>query len=293
MLSPGLIQYIKDGNVELGAKIAWDRGLRLVVLTEYYLKTGDAQVLPSIEAIALSIAHGQGANGAVGHLFNTSIKEGTYNEPFGRGYTMNASTLPTALGLVLARKCGVTLPELDPAIERVTRTLAGTAGVGTFEYYVEGEPSSKGNEDNGKNALGAIVFAMHNDRVNEARFMSNQAVGGAYTREDGHITHYFNLLWGPLGSQVGGQAAAVAYFNEIRWMMDLNRYWDGGFEYERFNSSGSANSLHEFGRQVLDVHCGPAHLRHAAEKTGDHRQDLHHAAGTLARQQRNHRCRSF
>ena len=106
MLSPGLIQYIKDGNVELGAKIAWDRGLRLVVLSEYYLKTGDAQVLPSIEAIALD-HHGQGANGAVGHLFNTSIRDGTYNEPFGRGYTMNASTLPTALGLVLARKCGV------------------------------------------------------------------------------------------------------------------------------------------------------------------------------------------
>jgi hypothetical protein len=236
MLSPGLIAHIKEGNVEPDAKIAWDRGLRLIVLSEYYLHSKDAQVLPSIEACALSIAHGQGANGAVGHRFNVSVKEGTYNEPFGSGYTMNATTLPATLGLVLARKCGVTLPELDPAIERATRTLAGNAGLGTFNYYVEGMPSLE-NEINGKSGLGAIVFALQDDRTEEARFFSKLATGGTYQREKGHIVTYFNYLWGPLGANVGGQEAIASYFRQIRWMMDLCRHWDGGFEYERYNNS--------------------------------------------------------
>jgi beta-lactam-binding protein with PASTA domain len=241
ILDPGVISSINAGNVEPSAKIAWDRGMRLIVLSEYYLHTGDSQVLPSIEACALSIAHGQGANGAVGHRFNISIRPGVYNEPFESGYTMNASTLPATLGLILARKCGVTLPELDPAIERATRTLAGNAGLGGFNYYVEGVPLTY-NEENGKSALGAIVFAMQDDRTEEARFFSKLATGGTHKREEGHIVSYFNYLWGPLGANVGGQDAIAGNLGQIRWMMDLCRHWDGGFEYERYNNTNQQST---------------------------------------------------
>jgi len=242
-LAQNLIDYIKLGNVETPVKIAWDRGLRLIVLSEYYLKTKDPKVLPSIEAVALSIAHGQGSNGAVGHRFEISIREGVYNDPFTIGYTMNASTLPTALGLVLARKCGINLPELDPAIERVVTTLSATAGLGTFHYYVEGLPLANVNEDNGKSGLGALCFAMQDDRTQETRFFSKLSTGATIDRGRGHIICYPGLIWTPLGANVGGEHAAASFFSGIKAEMDLCRHWNGGFEYERHNAEGEAPSM--------------------------------------------------
>lgn len=243
ILNQNTIDFIKLGNVEAGANVAWNRGLRLVVLTEYYLKTQDPKVLPSIEAVALSIAHGQGANGAVGHRFNISLKDGVYNDPFTIGYTMNASTLPTALGLVLTRKCGVKLPELEPAIERVMRTLSATSGMGTFHYYVEGAGLPNANEDNGKSGLGALCFAMQEDRTEETRFFSKLSTGATIDRGHGHIINYFGYIWTPLGANVGGEHAAATYFNQIKPEMDLCRHWDGGFEYERYNNASKEPAM--------------------------------------------------
>jgi hypothetical protein len=243
ILNQNTIDFIKLGNVEAGGSIAWNRGLRLIVLSEYYLKTKDPKVLPSIEAVALSIAHGQGANGAVGHKFNISLRDGVYNDPFTIGYTMNASTLPTALGLVLARKCELKLPELEPAIERVVRTLSAASGMGTYHYYVEGPPLENANEDNGKSGLGALCFAIQEDRKQEARFFSKLSTGATFDRGRGHIINYFGYIWTPLGANVGGEYAAASYFNQIKPEMDLCRHWDGGFEYERYNSAGKDPSM--------------------------------------------------
>ena len=243
ILNQNTIDFIKLGNVEAGANIAWNRGLRLIVLSEYYLKTQDPKVLPSIEAVALSIAHGQGANGAVGHRFNISLKEGVYNDPFTIGYTMNASTLPTALGLVLARKCGIKLPELEPAIERVVRTLSASSGMGTFHYYVEGAALENANEDNGKSGLGALCFAMQDDRTQETRFFSKLSTGATIDRGHGHIINYFGYIWTPLGANIGGEHAAASYFNQIKAEMDLCRHWDGGFEYERYNNASKEPTM--------------------------------------------------
>ncbi len=237
------IDFIKLGNVEAGANVAWNRGLRLIVLSEYYLKTKDPQVLPTLEAVALSIARGQGANGAVGHKFNISLRDGVYNEPFTIGYTMNASTLPTALGLVLARKCGLSLPELEPAIERVVRTLSASSGMGTFHYYVEGAALESANEDNGKSGLGALCFAMQDDRTQETRFFSKLCTGATIDRGHGHIINYFGYIWTPLGANIGGEHAAAAYFNQIKPEMDLCRHWDGGFEYERSNNASKEPTM--------------------------------------------------
>ena len=57
-------------------------------------------------------------------------------------------------------------------------------------------------------------------------------------REIGHTGAYFNYLWAPLGAAMGGEEAASAHFDRIKWRLDLNRNWDGGFDYDCLNGEG-------------------------------------------------------
>ena len=53
----------------------------------------------------------------------------------------------------------------------------------------------------------------------------------ASERENGHSNAYFNQLWTPLGAAVGGEQAAIGHFARMHWLLDLNRTWDGGFDW--------------------------------------------------------------
>ena len=51
-------------------------------------------------------------------------------------------------------------------------------------------------------------------------------------REYGHTGQGFSYLWGALGANVGGPAAAAAFFKEASWHFDLVRRCDGSFTYD-------------------------------------------------------------
>ena len=61
-----IAQY-RSGAVSTESKISWKAGHELIVLSEYYLQTGDPAVLPSIEALAVLIANGTSIHGTMGH----------------------------------------------------------------------------------------------------------------------------------------------------------------------------------------------------------------------------------
>jgi hypothetical protein len=51
-------------------------------------------------------------------------------------------------------------------------------------------------------------------------------------REYGHTGQGFSYLWGALGANVGGPAAAAAFVKEAAWHFDLERRCDGSFVYD-------------------------------------------------------------
>ena len=51
-------------------------------------------------------------------------------------------------------------------------------------------------------------------------------------REYGHTGQGFSYLWGALGANAGGPAAAAAFFKEASWHFDLVRRCDGSFTYD-------------------------------------------------------------
>jgi hypothetical protein len=216
---------------------AWDRGHKLLFLAEYYLATGDTQVLPAIEAYALNVCKNRSLFGTFGHGF-ADWKNG----PIGGGYgTVNSAGMPCLLGVLLAKECGLTNPELDPAIEAANRFFAWYSGKGAIPYG-DHEPQTLWHENNGKSGLGAIYFGLQGNRVEEGQYFAKMCTAAASEREVGHTGSFFNYVWAPLGAAQGGEQAAAAHFSRISWLLDLNRCWDGRFVYDCLNGEGPVSS---------------------------------------------------
>ncbi|MFK7849884.1 MAG: DUF6288 domain-containing protein [Akkermansiaceae bacterium] len=245
--SQATINQLMSDDRDASSMITWQRGHTLVFLAEYYLATGDTQVLPAIEAYAVNIAKNQSLFGTVGHIFAEKKKDGSANGPMGGVYgVVNSAGMPCFLGVLLAKECGLTNPELDPAIETSSRFFAYYVGKGSIPYG-EHEPYAA-HESNGKSGLGALYFTLQNDRVEEGKFFSKMATAAANERELGHTGAWFNYLWAPLGAAAGGEEAAAAHFSRISWMLDLSRRWDWKFQYDCLNGEGPKNgaSYHDF-----------------------------------------------
>ena len=226
------------GKVSTESKIAWSVGHKLLVLSEYYLATGDAQVLPGIEAFAVAVANGQSALGTMGHQFTSPGPDGSVNGTYNVGYgCVNSAGMPAFLGLLLARECGIDNPEIEPAIARASRFFAAYTDYGAHPYG-EHEPYRQAHESNGKSGLAAICFSLLENRAEEQGFYAKMATAAPSERGVGHTGPWFNYLWSPLGAAAGGEEAAALHFSRISWDLDLSRRWDGGFDFNNLYGQG-------------------------------------------------------
>ncbi|MEN9975147.1 MAG: hypothetical protein RLZZ282_1153 [Verrucomicrobiota bacterium] len=209
---------------------AWEIGYRNMFLCEYYLLTGDKKVLHGITEYTLSLATGQGMYGTFGHGYSELTADGQPHgaiPPYG---PVNMAGLPANLGIIMGKLCGVKDPEVDTAIARAS---------GFFGYYVDKGAIPYGehepwpyHENNGKNSLTALLFALQWNHSPEARFFARMATAGYACRECGHTGQGFSYLWSALGANVGGPVAAAAFFKEASWHFDLVRRCDGSFTYD-------------------------------------------------------------
>ena len=218
---------LKSERVGMGT---WESGYRGLFLCEYYLATGDSQVLPAINAITVSLARGQSMYGTYGHGFADRTPDGKLHgsiPPYG---PVNQAGLPANLAIIFGKKCGVLDEEVDPAIERASKFFGYFVDKGTIPYG-EHEPWPF-HDNNGKSAMSAVLFGLQDNKVSEAQFFAKMTVASYRSRECGHTGQGFSYLWGTLGANVGGPDAAAAFFKESSWHLDLVRRSDGSFTYD-------------------------------------------------------------
>lgn len=221
-----------NGHVSGESKVGWTRGHQLIVLAEYYLQTQDADVLPTIEAMAVEICNGFSHLGTMGHQFSNPVLNGKFNGPYNIGYgAINSAGIPSYYGLLLARQCGVKRPELAPAIARATNFFGSFVSYGAIPYG-EHAPGRDSHESNGKMGLAALASSLDGSRDDSAKYFAKMSTASSSEREVGHCGSFFNSLWAPLGANVGGEESAASHFSRISWRLDLNRTWDGGFDYD-------------------------------------------------------------
>lgn len=216
---------------------AWSEGYAGVFLSEYYLKTGDTNVLPALNGMLMNIANGTDRYGAITHygpsLFNS---DGSYNGTAGGYGPINNVSLACTIAMVLGRKSLVEAgrpvdPALDAAITRGTKYFGYFTHKGEIPY---GEHDSLGamHVPNGKFGQAAILFAMLNDQPASTEYWTRLGLASFKGREEGHGGSGLNYVWEALGVNVGGTNAIAGYVSKIRWHLDLERRADGSFVYD-------------------------------------------------------------
>ena len=215
---------LKDGMT------VWDWGYRNLFLCEYYMATGDKDVLHALTEYTVNLAKGQSMYGTIGHGVSGLTAEGKLHgsiPPYG---PVNMCGLPANLSIVLGKRCGVQDPEVDAAIARAAGFFGYFVDKGAIPYG-EHEPWPY-HENNGKNSIAALMFSLQDNKLKEAQFFAKMATAGFRSRECGHTGQGFSYLWSTLGANVGGPAAAAAFFKEASWHFDLVRRCDGSFTYD-------------------------------------------------------------
>jgi hypothetical protein len=225
---------LKDGMV------VWDWGYRNIFLCEYYLLTGDKEVLHAISEYTITLAKGQGMYGTFGHGIAPPSPEGKLHgsiPPYG---PVNAAGLVGNIAIVMGKKCGVQDPEIDPAIGRASRFFGYFVDKGAIPYG-EHLPWPY-HDNNGKNAMAAVLFAVQGNRIKETQFFAKMVTASYQNREYGHTGQGFSYLWGALGANTGGPAATTAFIKEASWHLDLVRRCDGSFTYDGGEQYGAGKT---------------------------------------------------
>lgn len=232
--------YLGSGN----GKIAWGVAYRLYVLAEYYLKTKDPAVFPTLEALAIAFARGQTEQGLVSHSFAAVKGDGS---PHGRllGYgAINGVGVPGFLGLVLARKAGVDDKEVLAGINRPANFFGRYLYKGFIPYGGQSARVLYGYEMNGKCGTAAVAYKWLPDRKEEARYFARMAMNDVDPNSGRLMSHggpYFNYVWPPLGAAVVGPEAAHYYLKHYYWLYDLSRRWDGSVEFDAYGTREAAS----------------------------------------------------
>ncbi len=215
---------LRDGMV------VWDWGYKNAFLCEYYQVTRDKDVLPAIRNYTTFLAQGQSMYGTFGHGISHRTSEGKLHgsiPPYG---PVNAAGLIGNLAIVLGKRCGISDPEVDAAIERATKFFGYFVDKGAVPY---GEHMPwMSHDNNGKNAMAAVMYGATAIKPKETRYYAKMVTASFQNREYGHTGQGFSYLWGALGANTGGPAAAAAFVREAAWHLDLVRRSDGSFTYD-------------------------------------------------------------
>jgi hypothetical protein len=202
----------------------WNAGYGGLGLCEYYLRTGDATILPVIEKNADYLKRNM-YNGAWNHY-------GGVNYSYGH---LNAASMTAATFLLLAKECGAKVD--DFTLQESFKHLYRMAGHGNLGYG-NTMPDS-GFTDNGK--LGTMAFLMaaaasltpEGEKSIYAKARDLSAVRSFYSTSwmfHGHPGGGIGEVWrsAAMGLMVGKMPLKYREFMDNRqWFYELSRRFDG------------------------------------------------------------------
>jgi len=214
----------KHKNAAKIETIPWYAGYSGIGLCEYYLRTGDASIIPLIEMNA--------------DYLKRNMYNGGWNQRggvnFGYGH-LNAAGVPSTAFLLLARECGAKVDEftLQEALKHFYR-FAGHGNVAYGDHLPE-----TGFVDNGK--TGKLAFQMaaaaaltpDGEKSVYAKARDISAVKGFYSTSwmlHGHTGGGIGEIWrsGSMGLMHDKKPLQYREFMDNRqWFYELSRRFDG------------------------------------------------------------------
>ena len=238
------------GPVDNGLPI-WDWGYTGVFLAEYYLATGDANVLSGINQFNLKLAQSQSMFGTFGHGPALVRPDGTGRMSVAGYGPVNAAGMPANLAMVMGRKALLAGaqsvdPQIDAAIQRAANFFSWYVNKGSVPYG-EHHPGVDCHGSNGKDQTTALFFSQQDNRSVETEYFTRFCVAGFPGREYGHTGQGFSYIWEGMAANIGGPLAVAEYFKPVRWHLDLTRRTDGSFAYdggEQYDSGSTSDGTY-------------------------------------------------
>jgi sialate O-acetylesterase len=210
-----------------GGKSTWYHAWYSMLMGEYYLATGDRNVLPYLKFESDSLAARQNELGGWRHSY-----------PGGSTYGLiPAIGLAGTIGFHLANDAGLDINQ--EAYHKALRYYHdGQAEMGQVVYGgaihrsrpLEFEPEDTKNGKlrmaNGALASAAILFGMEGD-TRTAHLCSLIVCHAWNNTFEGHGGNFFNNFWTPLGAKVQGKKSYIEFWKNYRWYRELGRMYDG------------------------------------------------------------------
>jgi HEAT repeat protein len=220
---------------------SWHHGFDALEIAIYYDATQDPYVLPEVRKRAILVALGQSGGGSWGHTFAFPEFNGGMLHGVNPGYGgMNNAGSRCFFLMTLARKAGITHPELDAAIFKASRFFSTYIDKGCIPY---GDHSPWPSDDsNGKNY--GVAYAFYTlGRKYEGQYFSMCSAHAAFSRRGGHGSP---TLWyyTPLSANIAGPRATQASMRNMRPFYTLSRRHDGTFVFLGEQAPGISGSGH-------------------------------------------------
>ncbi|MDP6490966.1 MAG: DUF6288 domain-containing protein [Kiritimatiellia bacterium] len=210
--------YRDEFDPDAGGTENWGWGYMAVFLAEYYLKTGDASVLPLCHSLTKAIERGQYPAGGWGH--GPKINPG-----YTQGGMLNNAGLACFMGLILMREAGVRVDEHK--FQKAYDFFSRFAFRGAVPYGDHRPGGGAGS--NGKQGAAGICFSLLGEE-DKAQWFASTVTDGYRSMHAGH-TGGFMGFW--LGSIHGAKTPHYPDFRRQaehwKWLYNLSRRWDGGF----------------------------------------------------------------
>ncbi|MDT8390028.1 MAG: DUF6288 domain-containing protein [Lentisphaeria bacterium] len=195
---------------------AWVTGMDAILLAEYVQATGDTHVLPALDNLCRWMENARSYAGGWGH-----------GGPYGGYGHVGLPGMFNAIGLVLARECGVT--GYDRVIKDALNFYARGAGLGMIGYG--GFDASMNLKtiygDNGKNGVAAVLYEVLGDEPTTRAFATTASALAPYN-ESGHTGHFWSYSWGSLGAAAAPRPYQEFHAETTAWYYTMARTWRGG-----------------------------------------------------------------
>lgn len=217
---------------------SWEWAYKNIFLTEYFMMTGDTSVTNGILEWSSSLAEAQSMYGLLGHHFTENRHDGTRGSTWGYG-PMHGCSIPAGISLVLAKKCGIVHPEIDPAIDRLGKTESYYVDKGSIPYGEHPPELGFARASGGKSGMAAMFFGLQGDKPAQTEYFTRMNMAEFNGMECWHCSGDGNYIWGWTGANMGGKYALAARLAEMRWYVDLARRCDGSFVNDAYDQGGT------------------------------------------------------
>jgi hypothetical protein len=210
----------------------WGAGYTLISLCEYYLLTGDQEVLPAIRGHVRGLEKNQMHCGGWGH-----------GAPGGYGI-MNNVGQTCFIGLILAGECGVKVDSkvMAPAVKLSGRFIGSYGAYGDHPPAVARYATVGNMYENSQICTRAVLFHL----LGEEAVATRDARLASYlyrSRLAGHAERIFAIAWSSVGAALAPEEDYRKYANNMLWFYELCRQRDGSLKnlaYTRYGRNTAA-----------------------------------------------------